>query len=111
MYSKRENPDQIPRFLTDDFKKIIRAAKRIERLVVGISGGNQGILDAFPNIDVEFFKSTSISAADFERFLKFVETGQLISKSDGNQLYKSIKSEQNQERENYIQSIYESISE
>ena len=111
MYSKRENPDQIPRFLTDDFKKIIRGAKRIERLVMGISGGNWGILDAFPNIDVEFFKSTSISAVDFERFLKFVETGQLISKSDGNQLYQSIKSEQNQEREKYIQSIYESISE
>jgi len=111
MYSKRENPDQVPKFLTEDFKKIIRAAKRIERLVVGISGGNWGILDAFPNIDVDFFKSTSISAADFERFLKFVETGQLISKSDGNQLYQSIKSEQNQEREKYIQSIYESISE
>ena len=37
MYSKRENPDQVPKFLTEDFKKIIRAAKRIERLVVGIS--------------------------------------------------------------------------
>ena len=77
---------------------------------MGISRGNWGILDAFSNIDVDFFKSTSISAADFECFLKFVETGQLISKSDGNQLYQSIKSEQNQEREKYIQSIYESIS-
>src|SRR6476660_8196820 len=67
MYSKRENPDQVPKFLTENFKKIIRAAKRIERLVVGISGGNWGILYAFPNIDVDFFKSTSISATNFER--------------------------------------------
>ncbi len=111
MYSKRENQDPIPKFFTDEFKKIIRAAKRIERLVVGISGGNWGILDAFPNIDVDFFKSTSINVVDFERFLKFVETGQLISISEGKQLYQSIKSEQIQEREKYIQSIYDSISE
>jgi hypothetical protein len=110
MYSKRENQDSTPKFFDGEFKKIIRAAKRIERLV-RISGRNWGILDAFPNIDVDFFKSTSISAIDFERFLKFVETGQLISISDGKQLYESVKSEQNQERENYIRSIYDSIKE
>jgi hypothetical protein len=108
MYSKRENQDITPKFFADEFKSIIRAAKRIKRLV-GISRGNWGILDAFPNIDVDFFKSTSISVVDFERFLKLVETGQVISISDGNQLYQSIKSERNQERENYIRNIYDSI--
>jgi hypothetical protein len=98
--------DSPPKFFFDDFKNIIRASKRIERLIA-ISANNWGIVDAFPNLDVDFFKSTSISVGNYERFLKLVETGQLISIEDGNQLYNNFKIEQNRQRKIYIQNIYD----
>ena len=104
MYSKQSH-DLPPIFFIGDFKKILKAAKRIERLIA-ISNNNWRIVDAFPNLDVDFFKSTSINVGSYEHFLKLVETGQLISIEDGNQLYHNFKFEQNRQRESYIQNIY-----
>ena len=107
-YSKPDHGSP-PKFFIGDFKMLIRAAKRIERLVA-ISNNNWGIIDVFPNLDVDFFKSTSISVVNYERFLKLVENGQLISIKDGNQLYHNIKIERNRQRELYIKNIYDDAS-
>jgi len=49
----------------NDIKIIIKAAKRIERLT-NLSNGDWRVIDAVPNLDINFFRSTSISVIAFE---------------------------------------------
>jgi hypothetical protein len=57
-----------------------------------LAGNNFGIIDAFPDFDVNFFIGTRLSAVNFERWLKLVEDGDhLISESEGRKLYTEFK--------------------
>jgi hypothetical protein len=60
-----------PNISSKDFKDIIRAAKRIESLIKVAAGNNYNIVDAFPNLYINFFKST-ISVHNYECWLKLV---------------------------------------
>ena len=45
----------------------------------------------FPNLDVSFFRSTSVSVAAYESWLKIVETGEMISEDQGFEIYQEKK--------------------
>ena len=107
-YSKPER-DLPPKIKESDLTSIIRAAKKIERLV-GIANNNWGIVDAFPNLDVNFFKSTSINVNDYERWLKLVETDNMISEEEGKKLYQQNKMTEIKQRQQNIHNIYESAN-
>ena len=69
------------------------------------------ILDAFSNLNISFFKSTSISVTTYEYWLKLVETEEIISENEGNKIYNDKKKEKNQKKgENFIR-IYKSAFE
>ncbi|RGB22760.1 hypothetical protein C1646_775575 [Rhizophagus diaphanus] len=85
----------------------IKTGKRIERLV-SLSNREWGIIDAFPNLDINFFKSTTSNAA-YEVWLKLVESGFIITKEDGQIIYNYKKIEENQTREIKFHRIYRSI--
>lgn len=86
---------------------ILRAAKRIERLL-NLSNRNFLIVDIFPNLDVAFFKSSSINVAAYESWLKIIETGEIISEEQGYEIYREKKKEENSLRENILKQVYES---
>jgi len=109
MYSKPTRTS-VPKIKTNDITRLLRAARRIERLL-SISNNNWLILDAFPNLTVDFFKSTSINVSNYERWIKFVETGELVTEKEGKKLYKKYKYEQDCKREEYLQNIYENARE
>ncbi len=85
MYSKPEC-DQSPKIKESDFTNIIRAAKRIEKLI-SITNNNWKIVDAFPNLNVNFFKSTLIKINDYECWLKLMKTNNIISEEEKKKLY------------------------
>lgn len=88
-----------------DISTIIRTAKRIEKLM-NLSNNNWCIVDAFPNLDVSFFKSTSVSVAAYECWLKLVETGWNISEEEGQKIYLEKKAEENRLRESNLTRVY-----
>jgi hypothetical protein len=90
-----------------DLSLILKAAKRIERLV-NLSNKNWGIVDMFPNLEVSFFKSSSVSVAAYESWLKIIETGEMISEEQGYEIYQERKKEENLLRENTLKQVYES---
>ena len=73
-----------------EFTNIIRAARRIKRLL-NIANNNWGIVDAFPNLDVNFFKSTSINVNNYERWLSLVEFNKPITEEEGKKHYQQNK--------------------
>ncbi|CAB4487241.1 unnamed protein product [Rhizophagus irregularis] len=85
----------------------LRAAKRIDRLL-SLSNKNFLIVDIFPNLDVAFFKSSSINVAAYEYWLKIIETGEIISEEQGYEIYQQKKKEENSLRENILKQVYES---
>jgi len=89
----------------NNLKDIIKAANRIERLIK-IANNNWNIVDAFPNLTVDFFKSTSINVINYERFLKLVETGKMITEERGKELYQIHKADRKHERDEYLKNIY-----
>lgn len=109
MYSKPTHTS-VPKIKTNDITRLLRAARRIERLL-SISNNNWLILDAFPNLTVDFFKSTSINVSNYERWIKYVETGELVTEEEGKKLYEKYKYEQDHKREEYLQIIYKNASE
>ena len=100
----------VPKIKTNNITRLLRAARRIERLL-SISNNNQLILDALSNLTVNFFKSTSINVSNYERQIKFVETGKLVTEEEGKKLYEKYKYEQDHKREEYLQIIYKNASE
>jgi hypothetical protein len=92
---------------TQDISNIIKAGKRIERLI-SLSNNEWGIIDAFPNLEINFFKST-ISTAAYEIWLKLVETGFMMSEEEGHIIYNNKKNEENQEREANFRRLYSTI--
>jgi hypothetical protein len=94
-----------PNISSKDFKDIIRAAKRIESLIKVAAGNNYNIVDAFPNLYINFFKST-ISVHNYECWLKLVETGREISEEEGKSIYLLKKEQENKARRDELANIY-----
>ncbi|RGB21794.1 hypothetical protein C1646_777240 [Rhizophagus diaphanus] len=82
----------------------LRTAKRIDRLL-SLSNKNFLIVDIFPNLDVVFFKSSSINVAAYECWLKIIETGEIISEEQGYEIYQQKKKEENSLRENILKQV------
>jgi hypothetical protein len=91
-----------------DLSIIIKAAKRIERLI-NLSNYNWCIVDTLPNLDVNFFRSTSVSVAAFECWLKIVETGEIFSEKECQKIYLEKKEEENRLREDNLKKVYKSV--
>ncbi|GET57034.1 hypothetical protein GLOIN_2v1824718 [Rhizophagus irregularis DAOM 181602=DAOM 197198] len=53
------------KFKTQDISIFIKTGKRIEKLI-SLSNREWGIIDAFPNLDINFFKSTTSNAAEYK---------------------------------------------
>ncbi|GBC47686.2 hypothetical protein GLOIN_2v1824718 [Rhizophagus irregularis DAOM 181602=DAOM 197198] len=58
------------KFKTQDISIFIKTGKRIEKLI-SLSNRKWGIIDAFPNLDINFFKSTTSNAA-YERAIMMI---------------------------------------
>jgi hypothetical protein len=90
----------------NDINTIIREAKRVEQLLK-LSDNNFVIIDIFPHLEVNFFKSTSINVAAYECWLKIVESGNIISEEEAQRIYSEKKSEEHKRRENILKEVYE----
>ena len=66
-----------------------------------------GIVDAFPNLKINFFKST-ISTATYEVWLHLIETGYMITEADGEEIHNHKKNEERKKRDADLSRIYES---
>jgi hypothetical protein len=93
----------------NDIKIIIKAAKRIERLT-NLSNGDWRVIDAVPNLDINFFRSTSISVIAFECWLKIVETDQILSEEDCHKIYLKKKDDDNKLRKDNIKKVYQLVN-
>ena len=89
----------------NDLKNILKAARRIESLIK-VANDNWAILDAFPNVDINFFKSTSINVNNYEQWLNLVETGKTILEEEGKMIYLIKKKRENQSRKDELKNIY-----
>ncbi|CAB5396083.1 unnamed protein product [Rhizophagus irregularis] len=85
------------KFKTQDISIFIKTGKRIEK-IISLSNREWGIIDAFPNLDTNFFKSTT-SNATYEVWLKLIETGLIMTKEEGQTIYNYKKIEENYLRE------------
>lgn len=92
---------------TRDITNIIKMGKRIESLI-NLSNREWGIIDAFPNLEINFFKST-ISTAAYEVWLRLVETGHLITEEEGQVIYNRKKDEEQRERKEIFFRIHGSV--
>ena len=89
-----------------ELKIILRAAKRIENLLKIVDDNyNWSIIDAFPNLKINFFRST-INVHNYEIWLKIVETGIVISEEDGKKIYQQKKHQEIELRKNELLNIY-----
>ena len=87
-----------------ELKNILRAVKRIENLLK-VANNNWSIIDAFPNIKVNFFRST-INVHDYEIWLKIVETGTRISEGEGKSIHLQKKQQEIKSRNDELLKIY-----
>jgi hypothetical protein len=88
-----------------EFKNILRAAKRIQNLLK-IANDNWSIIDAFPNVKVNFFRST-INVHSYEVWLRIVETGKIISEEEGKSIYLLKKQQDIKSRRDELSKIYD----
>ena len=93
----------------NDITNIIRAARRIEHLI-NLSNNNYSIVDTFPNLNVGFFKSTSINVVAYECWLKIVESEEMISEEEGQQIYSEKKKREFKQKENNLIEVYKSVA-
>src|SRR5256884_8607449 len=87
-----------------ELKNVLRAAKRIENLLK-VANNNWSIIDAFPNIKINFFRST-INVYDYEIWLKIVETGTRISEGEGKSIHLQKKQQEIKSRNDELLKIY-----
>ena len=87
-----------------ELKNILRAARRIENLLK-VANNNWSIIDAFPNIKVNFFRST-INVHDYEIWLKIVETEKRISEGEGKSIHLQKKQQEIKSRNDELLNIY-----
>jgi hypothetical protein len=93
----------------NDLKIIIKAAKRIERLT-NLSNSDWRVIDVVPNLNINFFRSTSISVIAFECWLKIVETNQILSEEDCHKIYLKKKDDDNKLRKDNIKKVYQLVN-
>ena len=86
-----------------ELKNILRAAKRIENLLK-VANNNWSIIDAFPNIKINFFRST-INVHDYEIWLKIVETETRISEGKGKSIHLQKKQQEIKSRNDEVLKI------
>jgi hypothetical protein len=84
---------------------LLNKATRIKRLL-NIALDNYNIFDAFPDLEPEFFSTKKLNVINYERWLKLVETGNLISFDEGSQLYKNYKASAKEERKLNLDKIH-----
>ena len=82
--------DQAPLIHANTVSKLIKGAVRVKRLLK-LAQNNFNIIDAFPDLQVNFFTGTGLNAANFERWLILVEKNVIISVKEGENLYKEYK--------------------
>lgn len=92
---------------TRDISTVLKTGKRIESLV-GLANREWGIIDAFPNLEINFFKST-LSTAGYEVWLKLVETGHIITEEEGQVIHNHKKNIEQQERKDNFLRIYKTV--
>ena len=95
-YSKPAS-DQAPRLHAKLISKLLKGALRIRRLLK-LAENNFNIIDAFPDLDVNFFTGTRLNAPNFEIWLMLVERNTIISAKQGKILYKKYKAAAKKER-------------
>src|SRR6266498_1771291 len=92
---------------TKDILNIIKTGKRIESLI-SLSNREWEIIDTFPNLEINFFKST-ISTAAYEVWLKLVQTRHMITEEEGQAIHNRKKIEEHQERKTNFLRIYKLV--
>ncbi len=85
--------------------KLLKKAKRIKRLL-NIASNNYNIFDAFPDLEPELFSAKKINVINFERWIRLIETGNLISVDEGCQLYEDYKASEKEKRKLNLDKIY-----
>lgn len=103
--SRNKILNNIPNIAAKDLKNILRAARRIESLV-NVADNNWAIVYAFPTIDVNFFKSTTINVNNYESWLYLVEKGDTISEEEGKAIYLVKKQQESRLRKEKLSNIY-----
>ncbi|PKC62410.1 hypothetical protein RhiirA1_465160 [Rhizophagus irregularis] len=93
----------------NDLKIIIKAAKQIERLT-NLSNGDWRVIDMVPNLDINFFRSTSISVIAFECWLKIVKMDQILFEEDCHKIYLKKKDDDNKLRKDNIKKVYQLVN-
>src|SRR5271154_1567193 len=88
--SSRLSEDQPPRIKGNEITQMVAQGVRIRRLLE-ISSNNYNIFYAFPDLRPQFFLSKKLNVVNFERWLKLVETGELPSVEEGEQLHNEYK--------------------
>ena len=88
----KESPNEAPKLLNSTVSQMIKGAVRVRRLL-NLAGNDFGIIDAFPDLSVNLFTGTRLNTTNFERWLKIVENGHLISEVEGRRLYDEHKDE------------------
>jgi hypothetical protein len=81
---------QAPKIHTKTISKLVKGAIRIRRLLE-LSGNNFNIIDAFPDLQINFFTGTGLNATNFERWLLLVKNNRTISIKEGKSLYHEYK--------------------
>lgn len=102
------SPDVPPRIKNSTISTLLNRAVRVRRLLK-IASGNYNIIDAFPDLEPYFFSAKKIGVINFERWLKLVETGQLISFEQGDKLYRDFKAEAKEKRKEDLNKIYDEL--
>ena len=88
--SSRLSEDQLLRIKENEITQMVAQGVRIRRLLE-ISSNNYNIFYAFPDLRPQFFLSKKLNVVNFERWLKLVETGELPSVEEGEQLHNEYK--------------------
>jgi hypothetical protein len=63
-----------------------------------------------PNLNINFFRSTSISVIAFECWLKIVKTNQILSEEDCHKIYLKKKDDDNKLRKDNIKKVYQLVN-
>lgn len=103
--SSKPSSEDTAKIKHETITKLLNKAKRIKRLL-NIANDNYNIFDAFPDLKPEFFSEFTV--INYERWLKLVETGDLISIDEGSQLYKNSKASAKKERKLNLDKIFNS---
>jgi hypothetical protein len=90
--SSKPSKDKPPHIKNREMTAVLSQAARIRRLL-NLANNDYNIFYAFPDLHPQFFLSKKLNVANYERWLKLVETGVLPSVETGKKLYNECKEE------------------